>query len=75
MKFNICETGTSIPVSTINFHNDDFKRSFTYPCSRSLLESRVALRIKCLYEEHARVSRISYDMRANLENRSQERSK
>ena len=25
---------------------DDFKRSLTYPCPRSLLESRIALRIK-----------------------------
>ena len=42
-----------------NFLNDDFKRSTRYPCSSSLLESRLALRIKHSYEEQARAYRIS----------------
>ena len=31
-----------IPASTINFLNDDFKRSTKYPRSSSLMESRLA---------------------------------
>ena len=42
-----------IPVSTKTFLNDDFKRSWTHPCSRSLFESLVALKIKHSYEEQA----------------------
>ena len=41
------------------FLNDDFKRSTRYPCLSSLLESRLALRIKHSYEEQARAYRIS----------------
>ena len=62
MSFNIHERGillNKIPVSTINFLNDDFKRSTRYPCLSSLLESRLTLRIKHSYEEQARAYRIS----------------
>ena len=36
----------SSPYRPWNFLRDDLKRSLTYPCPRSLLESRIALRIK-----------------------------
>ena len=42
------------PYRPYNFLNDDFKRSTRYPCLSSLLESRLALRIKHSYEEQAR---------------------
>ena len=35
-----------MPIPTIELFRDDFKRYFTYPCPRSLLECRTALRIK-----------------------------
>ena len=34
-----------LPESTINFLNNDFNRAMMDPCLRSLLESRIALRI------------------------------
>ena len=43
-----------IPVSTINLSEWRFKSSTRYPCLSSLLESRLALRIKHAYEEQAR---------------------
>ena len=51
MSCNIRERGTSYclvrsPFRPQNFLRDDFKRSLTYPCPRSLLESRIAFRIK-----------------------------
>ena len=76
MSFNICERETSYclirsPYRPENFLNDDFKRSLTYPCSRSLFECRVALRIIHPYEEQARAYRISCEIktprRARLE--------
>ena len=42
--------------------NDNFKRSFTYPFSRSLFESRVTLRIKHSYKEQAQAHRISCEI-------------
>ena len=36
-----------------NFLRNVFKRSLTYPCSRSLYESRAPIRIKHSYEEQA----------------------
>ena len=64
MSFNICERETSYclirsPYRSLNFLNDDFKRSLTYSYSRSLFESRVALRVKHPYEEQVRAYRIS----------------
>ena len=44
----------------LNFFN---YRSLTYPCSRSLFESRVALRIKHPYEEQARAYRMSCEIK------------
>ena len=66
MSFNIRERDTSYcwirspywPLNFLNFLNDDFKRSTSYPCLSSLLESRLARRIKHLYEEQARAYRI-----------------
>ena len=48
---SIREMGTSYclvrsPYRPYNFLRDDFKCSLTYPCPRSLLESRIAPRIK-----------------------------
>ena len=64
MSFNIRERETSYcrirsPYRPNNFLNDDFKRSTRFPCLSSLLESRLALRIKHSYEEQARAYRIS----------------
>ena len=42
------------PYRPQNFLNDDYKRSLTYPCSGSLFESRVTIRIKHPHEEQAR---------------------
>ena len=63
MSFNIRERATSYcwirsPYWPLNFLNDDSKRSTRYPCLSSLLESRLAPRIKHSYEEHARAYRI-----------------
>ena len=68
MSFNICERETSYclirsPYRPLNLLNDDFKRSLTYPCSRSLFESRVTLGIKHPYEERARAYRISCEIK------------
>ena len=51
MSSNICERVTPYcsirsPYRPLNFPSDDFKRSTRYPCLSSLLESRLALRIK-----------------------------
>ena len=40
-----------------------FKRSVRYPCLSSLLESRLALKIKHSYEEQARAYRISWEIK------------
>ena len=60
MLFFIREKGTSYclmksPYRTLNLLNDDFKISLVYPCSRILLESRVACRIKDQYENPAQL--------------------
>ena len=52
-----------IPISTINSLRDDFKRSMTYPCLRSLDESRAALRIKHSQEEQALAYRMSCEIK------------
>ena len=64
MSFNIRDRETSRALVRSwyrpkNCLNVDFKRSLVYPCSRSLLESRVALRINDPYKEQARAYRIS----------------
>ena len=43
--------------------NDNLKRSLTCPCSGSLLESRVALRIMHPYKKQARAYRISCEIK------------
>ena len=68
MSFRIRGRGTSYylrrsPYRPLNFFNDDVKRSLTYPSSRILFESLVALRIKHSYEEQARVYRISCEIK------------
>ena len=68
MSFNIRERDTSYcwirsSYRPLNFLNDDFKRSARYPCLSSLLESRLALRIKHSYEEQARAYRISWEIK------------
>ena len=59
MSFSIRERGTPYclirsPYRPQNFFNDDSKRNFTYPCSRSFYEGRVALKISHPYEEQGR---------------------
>ena len=66
MAFNIFETGTSYCLiislyRPFNFHSDDFNSSLTYPCSRSLLKSRVAFRKKTSIWRRSLV--ISYKLR------------
>ena len=70
ISLRIRERGTAYclirsPYRPLNFFNDDFKRSLTFPCSRSLFESRVALRIKHTYKEEARAYRISCEIKTS----------
>ena len=52
-----------IPVPTIELHESRSQTSFTYPCPRSLLESRTALRIKHSQEEQAIAYRMSCEIK------------
>ena len=52
-----------IPISTMKLPRDDFKRTLTYPCPRSLDESRTALRIKHLQKEQALTYRMSSEVK------------
>ena len=45
--------------------NDEFKRSTRYTCLSSLLETRLALRIKQSYDQQARAYRISWEIKKN----------
>ena len=51
-----------IPISTIEVPEGDLKRSLTYPCPRSLHESRPALRIKHFFEEQTLAYPVSCEI-------------
>ena len=53
------------PYRPSNFLNDDFKRTTRYPCLSSLLESRLALRIKHSHQEQARAYCKSLEIKPN----------
>ena len=68
MSFNIREKETSYcwkrsPYRPLKFLNDHFKRSTRYPCLSSILESRLALRIKHSYTEQAQTYLISWEIK------------